>query len=262
MLCGTFQRCLAGWKQPNAVCCFKPTKGNHKDWHEPSVLTNAWSHLNDFMHNGLALQLDCWQVETEKWDAKWDCLDAFSKSKPSLKTIEEISNYLAINYVGGADIDVFGLRGKQAAERDCQKENMLLLHQYLLLYEEMSYAMNAGDIGRIETLFDVWIYLFRAMGKHKYAAHMIKFLTAMHFVYPKGLCTIRYNMLVNPTGKLNAFCGVDWVVELLNLFTKVSRMVLLHYTCLTARTACFWRTGLKLLKRSCSERVSTCQNLP
>ena len=85
------------------------------------------------LHNGLALWLNCWWVETEKQDAKWDCLDAFAKSKPSLKTIEEISNHLAINYVGGTDIDVFGLRGKPAAEQDCQKENMLLLHQYLLL---------------------------------------------------------------------------------------------------------------------------------
>ena len=90
----------------------------------------------------------------------------------------------------------------------------------------MSYAMNAGDIGRVETLFGVWIYLFRAMGKHKYATHMIKFLTNIHFVYPEGLwCAIWYNILVNPTGKPNTFCGVDWVVELLNLFTKVRRMV-------------------------------------
>ena len=107
------------------------------------------------------------------------------------------------------------------------------------------------------------IYLFRAMGKHKYATHMIKFLTDIHFVYPKGLWRmIWYNMLMNPTGIPNMFHGVDWVVELLNLFTKASRTVLLHYTCLTARTACFWRTGFKLLKRSCSERVSTCWNLP
>lgn len=109
----------------------------------------------------------------------------------------------------------------------------------------------------------LWIYLFRATGKHKYTTHMIEFLTDIHFVYPEGLrCVIRYNMLVNPTGIPNMFHGVDWVVKFLNLFTKVSRMVLLHYTCLTARTAHFWRTGLKLLKRSCSERVSTCRNLP
>jgi hypothetical protein len=180
------------------------------------------------LHNGLALRLDCWRVETEKRDVKWDCLDAFAKTKPSLETIEEISNHLAINYVGGADNDVFGLRGKPATERDCQKENTLLLLQYLLLYEEMSYAMNAGDIGRVETLFGAWIYLFRATGKHKYATQMIKFLTDVHFVYPEGLRrAIWYNMLVNPTGKPNVFRGVDWVVELLNLFTKVSKAVLL-----------------------------------
>lgn len=32
-----------------------------------------------------------------------------------------------------------------------QFENALLLNKYFLLYEELSYAMNSGDIGRIET---------------------------------------------------------------------------------------------------------------
>jgi len=105
---------------------------------------------------------------------------------------------------------------------------MLLLLQYLLLYKEMSYAMNSGDIGRVETLFSAWIYLFRATGKHKHATQIIKFLTDVHFVYPEGLQrAIQYNMLVNPTGKPNAFHGVDWVVGLLNLFTRVSKAVLL-----------------------------------
>jgi hypothetical protein len=31
-------------------------------------------------------------------------------------------------------------------------------------------------------------------------------------------------MLVNPTGKPGGFRGVDWVVELLNLFTKVCQV--------------------------------------
>ncbi|KAI0682721.1 hypothetical protein BC835DRAFT_1221328, partial [Cytidiella melzeri] len=31
---------------------------------------------------------------------------------------------------------------------------------------------------------------------------------------------VRYNILVNPTGKSHQFRAVDWVVELLNLFIK------------------------------------------
>jgi hypothetical protein len=82
---------------------------------------------------------------------------------------------------------VSGLRKKPAAVRDKQLENVLLMHQHFLLYEELSYAMNFGDIGRIETLFPPWICIFKATGKHKYAAHMVTFLTDVHFVYPKDL---------------------------------------------------------------------------
>lgn len=32
---------------------------------------------------------------------------------------------------------------------------------------------------------------------------------------------VRYNILVNPSGKEGEFRGVDWLVELNNLFTKV-----------------------------------------
>jgi hypothetical protein len=172
-------------------------------------------------HNGLALRLDCWRVEATKCNARWVSLDTFAQSKPSLQDIEAISNRLATSYVGGADNDIFESRCQPSASRDQQRENILLMHQYFLLYEEISYAMNAGDIGRVETLFPAWIYLFKATGKHKYAAQMIKFLTDVHFVYPEGLRhAIRYNMLVNPTGRPAAFRGVDWVVELLNLYTK------------------------------------------
>ena len=39
---------------------------------------------------------------------------------------------------------------------------------------------------------------------------------------------IRYNMLVNPTGKPHAFRGVDWVEEFNNLLTKVQLYRLAH----------------------------------
>lgn len=99
----------------------------------------------------------------------------------------------------------------------------MLMHQYFLLYEELSWSMNEGDIRCVETLFLLWIFLFYAIGKHKHAKHMIKFLTDMHFLYPERLHhVIRYNILVNPTGKKGKFCGVDWVVESLNLHTEKS----------------------------------------
>jgi hypothetical protein len=56
-----------------------------------------------------------------------------------------------------------------------------------LLYEEISYAMNAGDIGRVETCLVLWIMMFKATGKHKYAMDLVQFLCAVHFEYPEGL---------------------------------------------------------------------------
>jgi hypothetical protein len=76
------------------------------------------------------------------------------------------------------------LRRQPADRRDIQHENALLLNRYCLLYEEFSHAMNFGDIGRVETCLVSWILIFRATGKHKYATHMTRFLSDVHFLYP------------------------------------------------------------------------------
>ncbi|KIJ06726.1 hypothetical protein PAXINDRAFT_91576, partial [Paxillus involutus ATCC 200175] len=108
------------------------------------------------------------------------------------------------------------------AQCDQQFENGLLLNKYMLLYEELSYAMNHGDIGRLETCIITWILMFKATGKHKYTAHMTEFLCNVHFTYPPGLRkAVRYHIIINPTGQKGKFRGVDWCVELNNLFTKV-----------------------------------------
>lgn len=175
-------------------------------------------------HTGIALRLDCWRVEAEKRDPRCVSLNHFAKTKPSKEYLEAMSYHLAAHYIAGGEVTAIeDLRRNEPAQRDFQRENNLLLHQYLLLYEEMAWAMNHGDIGRIETLFPQWIYLFRATGKHKYGTQMLKFLTDVHFLYPASLRhAVRYNILVNPTGTPGAFRAVDWVVELLNLHTKVS----------------------------------------
>ncbi|KAJ7187718.1 hypothetical protein GGX14DRAFT_383377 [Mycena pura] len=175
-------------------------------------------------HVGAALRLDAWRLEVLRRNPQWTSLQAFADSKPSFDIITEMSDYLASHAVAGAeDLDIFELRQKLAKDRDMQHENILQMHQYFLLYEELSFSMNFGDIGRIETLFPTWIYIFKAVGKHKYATHMLKFMTDLHFVYPAPLRhAIRYNMLPNPTGKEGKCRGVDWVVEqMINLPTKV-----------------------------------------
>ncbi|KAJ6617197.1 hypothetical protein B0H10DRAFT_2164482 [Mycena sp. CBHHK59/15] len=174
-------------------------------------------------HIGAALRLDAWRVEVLRRNPQWTSLQVFADSKPSFALITEISDYLASHYVAGAeDLNIFEVRQRPMQERDQQHENVLQMHQYFNLYEELSFAMNFGDIGRIETLFPTWIYIFKAVGKHKYAAHMLKFMTDLHFVYPPPLRhAIRYNILPNPTGKEGKSRGVDWVVEqMINLPTK------------------------------------------
>ncbi|KAJ7213661.1 hypothetical protein C8J57DRAFT_1096749 [Mycena rebaudengoi] len=183
-------------------------------------------------HTGIVLRLDAWRVEAQRRNPAWTSLELFAKSEPSEQLIEDMANHLAEQYVAGGDVDLYVTRSKAAASRDEQHENILLLHQYLLLYEETLFAMNRGDIGRLETVFPLWIAILRAVGKHKYSAHMTKYLTDVHFVYPtptqvglfilpKFLHAVRYNSLVNPTATIDGFRGVDWVEEsMINLYTK------------------------------------------
>ncbi|KAJ7899220.1 hypothetical protein B0H14DRAFT_3543559 [Mycena olivaceomarginata] len=175
------------------------------------------------MHTGTALRLDAWRVELNRRNPTWKSLDDFAASKPTFSELVKISEHLASHYVAGAeDLNIYEVRAKPTSQRDQQHENMLQVHQYFCLYEEMSFSMNYGDIGRVETLFPPWIYIFKAVGKHKYAAHMVKFLTDVHFIYPAPLRhAIRYNMLPNPKGEEGKCRGVDWVVEqMINLPTK------------------------------------------
>ncbi|KAJ6467053.1 hypothetical protein C8R47DRAFT_1179942 [Mycena vitilis] len=174
-------------------------------------------------HGGAALRLDAWRVEVQRRNPQWTSLQVFADSKPSFALVEEISDYLASHYVAGAeDLNIYELRQKPRGLRDKQHENVLQMHQYFSLYEELAFAMNFGDIGRLETLFPTWIYVFKAVGKHKYAAHMFRFMTELHFVYPPPLRhAIRYNILPNPTGTEGKSRGADWVVEqMINLPTK------------------------------------------
>jgi hypothetical protein len=138
-------------------------------------------------HNGIALRLDAWRTEANLRNPMWKTLDDLAASNPTEEFIHKMANYLAAHYVSGGEMDIFSVRSKAATERDEQNENVLLMHQYFLLYEEITYAMNQGDVGRLETLFPPWISIFRATGKHKYAAHMTSFLTDIHFVYPEKL---------------------------------------------------------------------------
>ncbi len=77
---------------------------------------------------------------------------------------------LALEFTSNEDLPLSRLN--PTSERDQLFKNATLVLKYLALYEELSWAMNHGDIGRVERCLLPWIALFRATGKHKYATHL------------------------------------------------------------------------------------------
>ncbi len=134
-------------------------------------------------HVGIASRLDCWSAEATK--RRFGTLEDWARSEPTWEEITAVASHLCLVYT--ADDKFVNLRHAPAAERDEQWENTLLREKYFLLYEELTYAMNAGDIGRVEDCFMPWVMIFRGCGKHKYATQMVKFLHDVHKVYPAPL---------------------------------------------------------------------------
>lgn len=166
-------------------------------------------------------------------------LDDFARSMPTWEDLESIAYRLSKDYI--RDTMKTTSQCEQLTEdRDQQNENTMILMQYLLLYKESSYTMNAGDIGWLESTFLPWIWIFNSCGKHKYASELRRYLEDIHFIYPKALRfpsssgpiisilqfsviskAIRMNILCNSLGKKGSFRAIDWLVEWNNMFTKV-----------------------------------------
>ncbi|KAM6501444.1 hypothetical protein JOM56_004458 [Amanita muscaria] len=172
-------------------------------------------------HAGTSRRLDCWRVLALRRNSTHDTLEKLAESEPMFYELEEIAEQIVNEFCSIEDLSLERL--KPESERDQVFENAQIINSYLALYEELSYAMNFGDIGRVETCLVTWIPLFKATGKHIYATHLEQFLLDMHFKYPEGLRrAIRYNILINPTGKAGKFRAADWLVELHNLDIKVN----------------------------------------
>ncbi|KDQ12458.1 hypothetical protein BOTBODRAFT_56741 [Botryobasidium botryosum FD-172 SS1] len=104
---------------------------------------------------------------------------------------------------------------------DMVRDTMKVWNWDALLYTMTSHAANTGDVGRVEQLLLLWIYIWKGVGKHKYAKHITDFLLNLNEGWPPRLSrAIRLNWLVNPTGKPDGFRGVDWVLEWNNLRHK------------------------------------------
>ena len=114
-------------------------------------------------HIGQVMHLDCWR--------QFSALDELAKSKLTWDKLESIACTLAKKHVGDP-MEITAMWKHFPEEHDQQYENTLILMQYLLLYEETSHAMNIGDIGRLESTFCPWIWIFSCCGKHKYASEL------------------------------------------------------------------------------------------
>jgi hypothetical protein len=179
----------------------------------------SFRQMHDLIHQcGWARMLECWRVEVIGCKPTCKSLEDYAKMKPTWEELVDISIYLALNYLDKPDAE------------DLEFRNNSITLARLLQYMELAHAMKHGDIGRVEATFLHWTFVFKSVRKHKYAAYLIKLMLDLEYVYPESLKrSIRMNWLVNPTGRKDGFRGVDWVVELMNLYTKVSNHKLVRW---------------------------------
>jgi len=196
-------------KGPNSLyvqaCAIRP--------HDSGQIAQRYNFrlMHDLIHQcGSAWMLDCWCVEVIKHNPTCKSLDDYAQTTPAWEDLVEISMYLALNYLDKPDAE------------DLEFRNNSITLAHLSRYIKLAHAMKYGDIGRIEATFLDWALVFKSVRKHKYAAYLIKLMVDMRHVYPEPLKrVIHMNWLVNPTGRKDGFRRVDWVVELMNLYTKV-----------------------------------------
>ena len=153
-------------------------------------------------YSGVCWRLNCWLELLKTKDPQIQSLETFVAMEPTFTQLKELAGILAQDFVKTCTI--IRTCWKLSGRWDMQYKNALILNKYLLLYEELTHAMNSGDIGHTETCIVAWILVFKATGKNKYANHMTDLLMNLHFVYPEGLWYVYcYNitellMSINP----------------------------------------------------------------
>lgn len=149
-------------------------------------------------HVGICLRLESWLAKVKTLKGVSSLEEWAEIYEPTLDDLIALSNELARDYVSSPSALSTNEAQGQAADayRDLQYENMLLQQQMFLLYEESSYSMNMGDIGRLETTFLPWAFIFQSCGKHKYASELLRYMKNVFFVYPPGLRWVS-NILTN-----------------------------------------------------------------
>src|SRR5258705_6064268 len=106
-------------------------------------------------------------------------------------------------------------------EQDQRRMNQLLFNRDAMYYHILVHVMNHGMVDVVINVLSFWVPIFQACRKHKYARHLLNFVFGLR-QYPLPLQeAIMRCWLCNPSGKMGGFQAIDWLVELMNLYTKV-----------------------------------------
>ncbi|KAF8334019.1 uncharacterized protein EI90DRAFT_2852726, partial [Cantharellus anzutake] len=151
----------------------------------------------------------------DAWSESVGDLDKYKESGP---TWDEIESQAAL--VQSSCFETKGIHTFQQ-EKDQQRENQVLFNRDAMYYQILAHAINHGMMDIILDVLSCWVPIFFACGKHKYASYISEFTFRLK-QYPRPLRTaILKCWLCNPMGTRDGFRPVDWLVELMNLYTKV-----------------------------------------
>ena len=130
-------------------------------------------------HIGTCRHLDCWWVVLERQGFSGP--QKFADTKPTWDIVKEVALEVAEEFIPDAK-RLHLMLGE--ADRDQELENNLTFNLYAGMYEEITYAMNHGDIGLVEMCLLQWVPLFEAVGKRKYAHQTLKLVYELNHVFP------------------------------------------------------------------------------
>jgi len=110
-------------------------------------------------------------------------LQGFADTQPVWDHIKEIALEVSERFIP----ELTSVGDESPEDRDQELENNLAFNLYAGMYEEIAYAMNYGDIGRVEMCLLKWVPLFEAAGKRKYAHHTLKLIYELNHVFPERM---------------------------------------------------------------------------
>jgi len=154
---------------------------------DSSALSSAFKFrpVHDAIRNiGTCRRLDCLRIVAE--EQGYPTLQAFADSNPDWNRVKALVREAIQRFVPSLRY-LASLPNKEPEQRDEELENSMGFNVYSTLYEEISHAMDHGDIGRVEMCLIAWVPLFEAAGKNKYSSHTIKLVYDLNHRFTQRL---------------------------------------------------------------------------